>query len=59
MLFKQLLSIVDVYDALSSDRYYRPAFSHKEAVAILVSEKGESFDPYYLDVWLKMQTSSS
>lgn len=41
----RLFAIADTYDALTSDRPYRPAGSHAEAVAIIASEAGRQFDP--------------
>ncbi|HHW10692.1 MAG TPA: response regulator [Firmicutes bacterium] len=40
----RIVAIADVYDALHTDRVYRPAYSEQEAMAILMSNK-ESFDP--------------
>jgi putative two-component system response regulator len=51
----RILAIVDVYDALVSERVYKPAFPHEEAVRIIVSEKGKSFDPKITDVFYEIQ----
>jgi putative two-component system response regulator len=51
----RILAIVDVYDALVSERVYKPAFPHEEAVRIIVSEKGKSFDPKIADVFFEIQ----
>jgi len=51
----RLLAIVDVYDALVSERVYKPAFPHEEAVRIIMSEKGKSFDPQITDVFFEIQ----
>lgn len=49
----RLLAIVDVYDALvSPDRPYKKAFSHEEAVNIIVESKGSHFDPKLVDLFL-------
>lgn len=50
----KILSIVDVYDALTSDRSFRPALSEKEAESILMNEKGRMFDPEIVDIFLEM-----
>jgi putative nucleotidyltransferase with HDIG domain len=50
----KILSIVDVYEALTSDRPYRKAFSKKEAIAIMEEEKGRKFDPKLIDIFLDM-----
>jgi len=49
-LHGRLMAIVDVYDALTNDRPYKKAFSHEEAMEIIIKEKGEHFDPSIVDV---------
>lgn len=41
----RLMAIVDVYDALTSERVYKPAFSHEYAMDIITMESGKQFDP--------------
>jgi putative two-component system response regulator len=41
----RLMAIADVYDALISERPYKPAFSHERAVGIIAEGKGTQFDP--------------
>jgi len=41
----RLMAIVDVYDALVSDRPYKSAFGHKEAIDIIKDSLGSQFDP--------------
>jgi putative two-component system response regulator len=48
----RLMAIVDVYDALTSERPYKKAFSHKEAIGIINEGKGSHFDPLITDVFL-------
>jgi len=50
----RILAIIDVYDALVSERVYKPAFPHEEAVRIIMSEKGKSFDPQITDVFYEI-----
>jgi len=45
----RILSVVDCFDALSSERPYRRAMSPEEAMAHLRSESGRSFDPRVVD----------
>ncbi len=40
--------IIDVWDALISDRYYRKAFDFSTARNMMLKEKGKHFDPVYL-----------
>jgi HD-GYP domain-containing protein (c-di-GMP phosphodiesterase class II) len=48
----RILSIVDVYDALSHDRVYRPALDEDRVVEYLVQRSGIQFDPMLLAVFL-------
>ncbi|HEX9910453.1 MAG TPA: HD domain-containing phosphohydrolase, partial [Desulfatiglandales bacterium] len=50
----RLLAIADAYEALTSDRPYRRAFSHREAVAELRRHAGTQFDPHLLEMFVKM-----
>ena len=50
----RILCIADVYDALSSDRPYRPGFSRDEALAIMQREVGTAFDPDLFAPFLKV-----
>jgi putative two-component system response regulator len=47
----RLMSIVDVYDSLTTDRPYKKAFVHNQAVEIILSERGRQFDPTLVDVF--------
>jgi putative two-component system response regulator len=44
----RILSIVDVYDALSHDRVYRKAFSEEQVIGLLRRGMGTQFDPTLL-----------
>jgi len=50
----RLMAIADVYDALSSDRPYKKAFSHQEAVEIISRDRGKHFDPDLVDIFLSV-----
>lgn len=50
----RLMAIADVYDALVSDRPYKKAFSHEQAVNIIVEGRGKHFDPVLVDVFLEV-----
>lgn len=41
----RIISLVDCYDAMTSDREYREGMSHTEAIAIMAGETGSKFDP--------------
>lgn len=40
----RILAVADAYDAMTTDRSYRPAMSHTEAIAELVSGAGSQFE---------------
>lgn len=48
----RLTAIVDVFDALSNDRVYRPAFPPERVIEILAEGRGTHFDPELLDVFV-------
>ena len=52
-VFARIVSIVDVFDALTSDRCYRPAMQLAEALAIMIDGRGTQFDPELLDLFFK------
>jgi putative nucleotidyltransferase with HDIG domain len=45
----RMLSVVDCYDALTSDRPYRPRMSRQQAEQILRERRGKSYDPWVVD----------
>lgn len=47
----RILSVVDCYDALTSDRPYRPAMTDEEALVIIRSRRGTFYDPVVVDVF--------
>ena len=47
----RLMAIVDVYDALTSKRVYKDAFTKERAVEIIVDESGKQFDPKIVDAF--------
>ncbi len=50
----QILSIADVFDALTSERPYRNAMSVDEAVRIIIAGKGTQFDSDLVDAFIEM-----
>jgi PAS domain S-box-containing protein len=46
----RITAVADVFDALLSDRCYRPAMSVNETVAIIEEGRGTHFDPEIVDV---------
>jgi putative two-component system response regulator len=47
----RIVAIVDVYDALTQDRVYRPAIPEEEALAIMQKGAGSQFDPLLLAIF--------
>jgi HD-GYP domain-containing protein (c-di-GMP phosphodiesterase class II) len=41
----RILAVADSYDAMTSDRSYRPALGHAEAIGRLAADAGSQFDP--------------
>jgi HD-GYP domain-containing protein (c-di-GMP phosphodiesterase class II) len=54
-LSARIVSIADIYDALSSQRVYKPAYAHEECVAIIREEAGKQLDPDLVEVWLLIE----
>ena len=50
-LAARILLVADAYDAMTSDRAYRPARSHERALAELGRGAGSQFDPEVVDVF--------
>jgi HD-GYP domain-containing protein (c-di-GMP phosphodiesterase class II) len=50
----RIFAIVDVWDALSSDRPYRKAWSAKKVIDHIKSESGKHFDSQVVEVFLKI-----
>lgn len=48
----QILALADVYDALTTDRPYRKALTHDEALRIIRDESGSTFNPVLADQFL-------
>ncbi|MCL4270237.1 MAG: GAF domain-containing protein [Anaerolineales bacterium] len=50
----RIFSIVDVWDALTSPRPYRKAWTKKRAMAYIKAQSGKHFDPQIVDVFLRV-----
>ena len=55
-LLGRIMAIVDVYDALVTDRPYKSAFPHTQAIGIIESSRGTHFDPDLTDLFLKVHS---
>jgi diguanylate cyclase (GGDEF)-like protein len=52
-LAARIVAIVDVYDAITTDRVYKRAISHDEGEAIIVNSSGSQFDPAIVEAFLE------
>jgi putative two-component system response regulator len=52
-LSARLFAIADVWDALTSDRPYRSAWSEEEALAYIKEQSGKHFDPQVVELFFK------
>jgi putative nucleotidyltransferase with HDIG domain len=50
----RILSVVDCYDALTSDRPYRPRYTRQHAEQVLRDRRGNWYDPWVVDAFLKI-----
>ena len=53
-LAARIVAVADVFDALTSERPYKRAWSVEEAVAYIVSERGKHLDPHLVDLFLEV-----
>ena len=56
-IFARIVSIVDVFDALSSERPYKKAFPLDKSISIMAEGRGIFFDPDLLDLFLSNTAS--
>ena len=54
----RLFAVVDVYDALTSHRPYRPAWKPQAALNYIDSQKGKHFDPEVASEFLKLVSAT-
>ena len=50
----RILSVVDCFDALTSDRPYRLRLTDDEAIEILLRRRGKMYDPLVVDAFLRI-----
>lgn len=54
-LSARIIAVADVYDALTTKRFYKEAYSHAKAKKMIVELKGKHFDPEIVDAFLAIQ----
>ena len=58
-LSARMVAIADVYDALTTKRFYKEAFTHEKSREIIVGLKGSHFDPDVVDAFLANEKNFS
>ncbi len=48
----RIVTVADVYDALTTRRVYKPAYSHESAKKMIIDDCGKAFDPVVVDAFL-------
>ncbi len=51
----RIVAVADVYDALTSKRVYKEAYSHQRARTMIVDGRGTHFDPMVVDAFLQRE----
>jgi PAS domain S-box-containing protein len=54
-LAARIVAVADVYDALTTKRFYKEAFSHEKARQIILNLRGNHFDPEVVDAFLALE----
>ncbi|MDK2972988.1 MAG: cyclic di-GMP phosphodiesterase, partial [Candidatus Sumerlaeota bacterium] len=57
-LSSRITSIADVYDALRSERPYKKAWTHADAVSEIRAQRGAMFDPQVVDAFMTVVSSA-
>ncbi|NOX58852.1 MAG: response regulator [Planctomycetes bacterium] len=54
-LSARIIALVDAYDAITSQRCYKKAFGHKEAVQLVTQDSGKHFDPRIVEAFTRVE----
>ncbi|MCX7724705.1 MAG: response regulator [Thermodesulfovibrio sp.] len=52
-IYARIVAICDVFDAMTSDRVYRPAFTVEQAIEIMKKNRDTHFDPKLFDIFIQ------
>ncbi len=55
-IWAQATSLADVYDALTSERVYKKAYSHEETIRMILSGQCGAFNPKMLDMLVRVES---
>ncbi len=58
-LSARIVALADVYDALTTKRFYKEAYTHEKSRQMIIDLKGTHFDPTVVDVFLMMDDEFS
>ncbi len=58
-LAARIFAVVDVWDALRSDRPYRPGWTEEKVREYILEQSGKHFDPRVAEMFLRMMASGS
>jgi PAS domain S-box-containing protein len=53
----RIFAVVDVWDALSNDRPYRPAWPREKVIRYIKEQSGKRFDPQVVEKFLELETT--
>lgn len=51
-LCARIVAVADVYDAMVSNKVYKPGMSHAQAMETIATERGAQFDPQVVDAFV-------
>ena len=54
-LSARIVAVADVYDALTTSRVYKEAFSHEQSMQIIQESTGSHFDPYLVKAFVQIE----
>ena len=54
-LSARIVAVCDVYDALTTERRYKPAYTHEEASSFVEKESGRHFDPDIIQTFTEIK----
>jgi cyclic di-GMP phosphodiesterase len=55
-LCARIMAVADIYDAMTSERCYKEAYSHEKVKNIIFRERGEHLDPNVVDSFLRQES---
>ena len=55
-LSARIIAVADVYDALTTKRFYKEAYTHEKARTMIIRLKGKHFDPDIVKAFIDVET---